>query len=164
MLWQEKPFGAVVGMCGYLPFRKCMLDQIQESQSEDIDGNAEFVEGGDEDVFERSSEEHEMKSRLELAIDWLREELQVNAARTGDSNNPSTRAIPVFMGHGIEDDKVPIERGRMAADLLRHVDVDVEWKQYEGLGHWYSEAMLRDVVHFLQNLKGWEGCASPGST
>ena len=42
----------------------------------------------------------------------------------------------------------------MAAELLRLVDVDVEWKQYEGLGHWYSEGMLRDVVQFLQNLKG----------
>jgi hypothetical protein len=29
------------------------------------------------------------------------------------------------------------------------------WREYEGLGHWYNADMLRDVVGFLQGLKGW---------
>jgi hypothetical protein len=33
--------------------------------------------------------------------------------------------------------------------------MDVRWKEYDGLGHWYSEDMLRDIVDFLKETPGW---------
>jgi hypothetical protein len=34
--------------------------------------------------------------------------------------------------------------------------VQVEGKEYGGLGHWYNADMLRDVLIILKALDGWE--------
>ena len=157
LLWEGEPFGAVVGMCGYLPFRKGMHEFIQEPTNE---GALSQDEGdGEEDMFERDSQETPSGSKFERAVEWLREELQME---DGNENARlcSMQSTPVFMGHGSEDEKVPCGIGRLAAEFLRGVDVDVDWKEYEGLGHWYSGDMLQDVSLFLKNLKAWEGTNS----
>ncbi|KAF2684252.1 phospholipase/carboxylesterase family protein-like protein [Lentithecium fluviatile CBS 122367] len=97
-------------------------------------GDDSLVEPGDdgEDIFERDCEGSGGGTKFERA--W----------------------IPVFMGHGTEDDKVPCDIGRLAAEFLRGIDMNVDWKEFEGLGHWYSEDMLRDVIRFIKGLNGWE--------
>jgi predicted esterase len=50
------------------------------------------------------------------------------------------------MGHGADDEKVPTNFGKVDANSLRSVEVDVEWKEYEALGHWYNADMLQDVL------------------
>lgn len=65
------------------------------------------------------------------------------------------QSIPAFMGHGTEDEKVPYSVGKLAAEFLGALDVDVIWKGYEGLGHWYSDHMLRDIVRILKRLEPW---------
>lgn len=164
MLWQGKPFGAVVGMCGYLPFSKQMHIHIEGSKNEETDDHVIFGEDDGGDVLERPSEECEEGTKLETAINWLHEELQFIKDGRQDASPPPVRYVPVFMGHGIADDKVPIEKGRLAAELLRYMDVAVTWKEYDNLGHWYHGAMLRDVVKFLQALKGWENTAGSVNT
>jgi predicted esterase len=60
------------------------------------------------------------------------------------------REIPVFLGHGIEDEKVPIEIGRKAKTCSELVGAYVQTVEYEGLGHWYSDKMLSDIFDFLK--------------
>ncbi|CBX96514.1 similar to phospholipase/carboxylesterase family protein [Plenodomus lingam JN3] len=155
LLWQGEPFGALIGMCGYLPFRKSMQDYIEESDDRDSDSFVGSEADGD-DMFERDGEDRDERSRYGKAVDWLREEL-----RSGEelevlsSASPSLQSIPVFMGHGKDDERVPHTFGKLAADFLDSINVDVTWKEYEGLGHWYSEDMLRDVIEFLkEKVKG----------
>jgi predicted esterase len=157
LLWEGEPFGALVGMCGYLPFRKGMQEFIQDAVTED--GLSEDDGGNEEDVFERDSQESTSGSRFERAVEWLREELQI------DSGNSNTRScsmqfIPTFMGHGSEDEKVPCGIGKMAAEFLKDIEVEVDWKEFEALDHWYSEDMLQCISQFLKSLKGWKGTNS----
>ena len=158
MLWNGDAFGAVVGMCGYLPLRKSM---------------AEFTEGGtneEDNPFAGSDLEEDMlireasgprigESKLERAIAWLRAELQANDGHSPSRVASGIKDIPVFMGHGSEDEKVPNEINKLAAEFLSSIGVTVERKEYQELGHWYSDSMLRDIVEFLKRLKGWNDMA-----
>ncbi|KAH6629540.1 phospholipase/carboxylesterase family protein-like protein [Boeremia exigua] len=156
LLWQGEAFGGLVGMCAYLPFRKGMHDCIEDLSY----GKTDPLVGPDddgEDMFERDENDFtKSDSKFEMAIEWLREELQAEAEEWGGDQLCSVQSIPVFMGHGEEDEKVPCELGRSAADFLRSIDIKVDWKEYEGLGHWYSDEMLRDIIRFLGNLEGWK--------
>ena len=64
----------------------------------------------------------------------------------------SFQRTPLFLGHGTDDEKVFLHLGREAASCLRILGMQVFWTEYEGLAHWYSAAMLRDLVDFLQGL------------
>ena len=64
---------------------------------------------------------------------------------------------PLFLAHGTEDEKVRFELGLEARDCLLSLQVEVDWKKYEGLGHGYSDQMLGDLVHFLDGRTGWTG-------
>lgn len=152
LLWEGEPFAALVGMCGYLPFRKGMQDAIEDA---DMDGRAGMAGSGDEgeeDMFERDSDAGATGTKFETAVDWLCEELQTGTRGTGTTK----LSIPVFMGHGTDDKKVPIAFGKMAAEFLKGIDVDVEWREFDGLGHWYSEDMLGEVISFLRAREGWD--------
>jgi predicted esterase len=148
LLWTGEPFGAVVGMCGYLPFRESM----QEAASGREDWRGEVDE---EDMFERDDEATGSETKFHKTVAWLCEELEMTHDHQKDYDASSLQSIPVFMGHGTEDDKTPSDFGRLAAELLESVDVDVTWKEYNGLGHWYSAEMLGDIVEFLKGLEGW---------
>ena len=91
---------------------------------------------------------------IEKAVGWLREELEISHDdRVIEQQSSSMQSIPVFMGHGRDDEKVPCQIGKLGADLLRSIDVRTTWQEYAGLGHWYSADMLRDVVSFVNGLK-----------
>jgi predicted esterase len=154
LLWKDRPFGALVGMCGYLPFRKAMYNLVEGAGIEHNDSSVGFDEEAD-DMFERSHEEAEERPVIAQAVEWLRDELQIDEHGIDCAASHPIQLIPVFMGHGAEDQKVPIAIGRLAAELLRDIEVDTIWKEYEDLDHWYSEDMLRDIVVFLKDLKGW---------
>jgi predicted esterase len=148
LLWRREAFGAVVGMCGYIPFRKEMHDLIQEVENED-EGNAE------DDVFARDIEEPKLGTKFERTVDWLYEELQISEDNIKFAEPYPIQSIPVFMGHGVDDDKVPSAIGRLSANFLGDLGVSVTWKEYKDLGHWYSEDMLQDIIQFLQDREGW---------
>ncbi|KAF1920878.1 phospholipase/carboxylesterase family protein-like protein [Ampelomyces quisqualis] len=152
LLWRGERIGALVGMCGYVPFRKGMCESVEDADSGDID---QLSGSGDdqEDMFERDEEESEGGSNFEKATDWLREELGITPD-DGDLNQQSSplQSMPVFMGHGRDDEKVPCQIGKLGADFLRSMYANVTWQDYEGLGHWYSPDMLRDVVLFVHGL------------
>ena len=150
LTWDGEPLGAAVGMCGWLPFRKRLGDVAQDAQPH---GCGEY---GGENPFSCSDDDigssQECETGTIIAPDlplqtvaYLREELNMSPP----TQPMSYREIPLFLGHGVEDKKVHVDLGREAANCLGAMGMDVRWKEYEGLGHWYSEAMLRDMVDFL---------------
>ncbi|KAJ5950037.1 Phospholipase/carboxylesterase/thioesterase [Penicillium verhagenii] len=60
--------------------------------------------------------------------------------------------IPIFIGHGAEDPKVSVRLGeKMTQVLSKGLGLDVTWKSYEGLGHWYrAEDEIQDILQFLK--------------
>jgi hypothetical protein len=122
---------------GYLLFR------------EGSEGNVK--EDGDEDgLIKRDENDGDEKTKFERAVEWLREEFEIE--KTGRSGMQN---IPVFMGYGVEDEKVKTGFGRAAKEFLKDFGVEVKWREYEGLGLWYIADMLNDVVGFLKGLEGW---------
>lgn len=157
LTWDGEPFAAAVGMCGWLPFANVMVDMLQEDQEKD---NLSQSYDDEYDPFSPSGDENGDSSvapdpSLPLdpstvsalsAVNFLREELDLD--RTAKT---TFREVPIFLGHGIEDDRVKIDLGREAQKCLHSLGADVQMKEYEGLGHWYSEDMLRDIFQFLSH-------------
>lgn len=140
LLWEGEDLGGVVGMCGWLPLRQRMLEVLRDGE-----------ENGDEDdLFERPdpSPENKHKSKIESALSFLREELELTPKDPQTVKAPLR--TPVLLAHGTEDPKAPVELGRLGSDFLSEVGFGVEWKEYNGLGHWYSADMLRDIAAFVQ--------------
>lgn len=146
LTWQGEPIRAFVGMCGWLPFRKAMLDVVNADAAEDLDDT--------KDLFERSesdeTEDGPSSTKLSKIVEWLREELEMEEAP--HSNGVPLQNMPVLLCHGDDDEKVPCELGRLASSLLKDIGINTRWLEYEKLTHWYSEAMLLDVVDFLVSL------------
>lgn len=124
-------------------------------------GGGDLFERGGEgeggfDPFERGGEEEEVvdvKGKGGAgAVEVLREMLELESVPEGLSVVEGT---PVFLGHGDEDDSVPFRLGSMSAECLGKMGMDVEWREYRGLGHWYSEEMLGDMVGFLKRHSGF---------
>lgn len=103
------------------------------------DGEDE-LEGG---VFAGGGGGVEVFSGLERAVACLREMLDLPAVGRGPC---ACKDVPIFLGHGTEDEKVPLHLASEAAGLLDELKLDVTYREYQGLGHWYSGEMLRDIV------------------
>ena len=60
---------------------------------------------------------------------------------------------PVFLGHGAQDPKVSARLGEnMFRMLSEGLGMDVTWKEYQGLGHWYRvEDEIEDILSFLRD-------------
>ena len=156
LTWDGEPLAAAVGMCGWLPFRKNLYDIVWDVQ---LYGHNKY---GDEDPFShsdnsRSSEEGKTGTTIApdlplQAVAYLREELNMSPP----AQPMPYQQVPLFLGHGIEDEKVPVSLGREAASCLDAMGMDVRWREYADCGHWYSEAMLRDMVEFVVQRAGWK--------
>ncbi|PQE23470.1 acyl- thioesterase protein [Rutstroemia sp. NJR-2017a BBW] len=120
LAWEGEAFAGVVGMCGWLPFGNLSDGEDSSEQKACIDSRARGVE-------------------------FFREEIDMQ-----DKKGMVFQKIPIFLGHGTEDEKVPIELGREAKRVLALLGADVEMKEYAELGHWYSEAMFDDIFRFLR--------------
>jgi len=110
------------------------------------------------DPFEREDgvareEEEEVGVEVKV-VRVLREMLELDG--NGPTRRPKSFDTPVFLGHGMEDDKVPVTRGRGAAECLKAAGVDVHCQIYPELGHWYSPAMLTDMASFLVHRTRWD--------
>ncbi|KAJ9134608.1 Alpha/beta-hydrolase [Pleurostoma richardsiae] len=157
LLWEGEPLGAVVGMCGWMPY----LGHMDEEPSS---GNKMSDEADDGfDPFERSSsssasgtssaaEDIEPADLGLRAVKRLSEELELK--RPPYESIP-LRQTPVFLGHGRQDDRVPISLARETAAFLENTGVTVSLKTYQDLGHWYSADMLHDIAIFVQKTTGW---------
>ncbi|KAI1814530.1 lysophospholipase II [Poronia punctata] len=67
------------------------------------------------------------------------------------SDGKSTRSTPVFLGHSIDDEVVPIKNGRDLRDTFQSRRFQVEWREYEDGGHWVNEPRgVDDIARFIR--------------
>jgi predicted esterase len=163
VLWEgEEPLGVFVGMCGWLPFAARLDEQLvlAGSDQDAVKNRGEEEEDVDDDMFD-PFERDDPAEEAELdpptrAVNWLKEEIQIFSAVPSSSTRRGPGATPVFLGHGVEDDRVSVVLGRHASACLSKMGTDASWREYEGLGHWYSGDMLRDMVEFVHAKTKWE--------
>ncbi|KAF2662288.1 alpha/beta-hydrolase [Lophiostoma macrostomum CBS 122681] len=132
LLWEGERLGGFVGMCGWLPLRREMLDVVSENDSQD----EEEEDGGG--LFERDQKEaleSRGRSRYEQAVDWLGGELETSMNASPRRDRAEAGKIPIFLGHRNEDEKVPF------------------WLEYQGLAHRYSSNMLQDIIYLLRESR-----------
>ncbi|KAH8756345.1 Alpha/Beta hydrolase protein, partial [Diaporthe sp. PMI_573] len=154
LLWEGENLGAVVGMCGWLPFTKSLMTEVrgEEEEHNDVDElgfNPFTVDACDTDNLDHKTAD----TPAQKAIGWLREQLDLPALKVSSDTLP-VQKIPIFLAHGAQDEKVSIQLGRRAAECLENLGAGVCWKEYEELGHWYSPEMLKDLLHFLLETFG----------
>ena len=145
LLWEDEPLGAAVGMCGWLPFQVRLDEQASVPQADgagDSTSSEEFF-----DPFERDETDGAVPNPQFRAIRWLRDE--INPTTTSSSSSLTYQKVPLYLGHGLQDDRISVTLGREASKCLSKLGSQASWKEYEGLGHWYSGDMLRDMVAFL---------------
>jgi len=62
-----------------------------------------------------------------------------------------SRNIPLFMGHGRQDDVVPYAWGREACDYLTALNYCIDWHAYE-VAHSITPTELTDIRHWLVRM------------
>ena len=65
--------------------------------------------------------------------------------------NAASNSVPIFMGHGITDNIVPLALGRMSRDTLIKLGYEVEWHQYT-MPHSVCAEELADVGVWLKRV------------
>lgn len=118
--------GGYVGMSGWLPFRR-QIDSVIEA-------------GADQKVRRLS------------AINYMGDAVRVPyLSHFPAPERLESFATPVFLGHGSKDMKVRTAWGEEMRDTLRSLGVDVVWKGYEALEHWYKVPdEVEDISNFLR--------------
>ena len=158
LTWDGEAFAAVVGMCGYLPFANHIRDiaggdktAVHGEKEEDPFFRSEDEDDGGDFSAENRSLKHDSAAQ---AVSFLRNEIEMDGTTKMAFQN-----VPVFLGHGIEDEKVLISNGKEGEVCLGLLGIDVKMVEYEGLGHWYSDEMLADIFAFLRERLATEGRA-----
>ena len=141
LLWEGESLGALVGLCGFMPLTSHLLTILD---GEDEDNGISFET--DDDIFDRDANA-EPDSVFQMALNELREEAELPEPHA--SSILQFSPTPVFLGHGTADPEVDIQHASQAAALLRHLGMNVDFNSYKDQGHWYSAAMLSNVVQFL---------------
>lgn len=65
--------------------------------------------------------------------------------------NDRLKGLPVFIAHGTEDERVPIERARMSVDLLQKGGASVTYCE-DNVGHKLSTKCFRGLEAFYQRV------------
>lgn len=161
LTWDGEPLAAAFGMCGWLPLRHHLADFTDPRTQ---------IDGGENPFAQEEDADEELDLPAQAAA-WLREELDlpmrstspVIAPNSASSPTPSSspkvllpfQHIPLFLAHGTADEKVKIELGHQARDCLTSLQIEVTWREYESLGHWYSGHMLGALVESLKEKTDW---------
>lgn len=154
LTWESEPLAAVFGLCGWLPLRQHMTDIVDPRIASD-----------GEDPFACDDDADQELDLPAQAVAWLREELalpitpSLSGLEAASMTSPSSSSvpssllpfqrIPLFLAHGTEDEKVNVQLGHEAKACLAILRAELDWREYERLGHWYSGQMLGDLVEFL---------------
>ncbi|KAK1756936.1 alpha/beta-hydrolase [Echria macrotheca] len=151
ILWEGDELGGVIGMCGYLPFAGGITAAL-EKKGEDTEEIDPF-ERGDEEKSQ-GEEDLDEEDPGTAAVRELRQFLELE-----DTSSPQKGfrapilSTPIFLGHGIDDEKVPLGVGTTMASCLARMGINTSWHTYPHLGHWFSANMLSDIFLFLQTKK-----------
>ena len=150
LLWDGPKLGAFMGMCGWLPF--CGLLEREFREAVELGCLDKSMVVFDNDSGGGNSDDISKSGRRMLPASQALSQLREMLDFPGDQNFAGHGCLgtPVFLGHGILDDKVEVRLGRVAATCLEALGGHVTWKEYIGLGHWYSSEMLGEIVLFLK--------------
>ncbi|RDL29784.1 uncharacterized protein BP5553_10649 [Venustampulla echinocandica] len=134
--------GGFTGLSGWCPFRLGLEESIFSGI---LDGDASIEEG--------------YEGRREKAASYLRQliDIRIDGNEEEGCQGESLLDKKIFLAHGKEDAKMKIEWGAQMRDLLKTLGGDVWWEAYVGLGHWYGEEEMKDLVSFLEGV--WGGTA-----
>lgn len=141
------PFGAFIGMSGWMPLAR------------DLQGEAWPYDAlGDDDPFadgDGQKEDTLLQQRLRAA-NFTRDICDLPLLPLDSSAEPSFPRIPVFLGHGTEDNKVFLHLGMEAKMIIERLEVPLTWKTYD-FGHWWKEPEeINDIVKFLEDIVGMQ--------
>lgn len=135
LLSLEFPLGGHFGMSGWLPFREDIEDVVAPVGEED-------------DPFAADEDGEALEPPL-MAVSLVRDILSVEAVTP--SKERTNLTTPVLLCHGEEDEKVKCKLGKEAAQCLSSLGMEVTWKCYAGLGHWYRiPDEIDDIFEFLE--------------
>jgi len=59
---------------------------------------------------------------------------------------------PILQCHGSDDEIVPLARGKQTATLLKSLNANLTFKEYEGMGHHSSLEQMEDLRTFLDKV------------
>ena len=119
--------GGYVGMSGWLPFRR-QIDSVMKVGTD-------------------------QKARSLAALDYMRDTVPVPClSHCPTSERLKGLATHVFLGHGSKDEKVRTAWGEDMRDTLEILGLDIVWKEYEALEHWYKVPdEVEDISDFLRS-------------
>lgn len=151
---ERQRLGGFIGMSGWLPLEReiagiLKMDNGGQGQSDDGDED-------EDDPFAHDSDGDDIPAHIQ-AVNHVREVLELPPIEADADELVSHLKTPVFLGHGSLDEKVSVNLGRrMAAILSDGFGMDVTWKAYENLGHWYEvPTEIDDAIQFLQEKAGF---------
>lgn len=75
--------------------------------------------------------------------------------------SPEGRSLPLFLGHGTEDEMVPVSLGQTLRQRLANAGIEVEWHEYP-IGHSVSLPEIRDISCWIGKLIAQNGGRSGG--
>ncbi|CAG7934639.1 unnamed protein product [Penicillium olsonii] len=134
-----------------------------EGSDEEDPFTQETRQDDDFDPFEEEKEKdgtplsikaiNHIRDILELPLIAIGEQLSAENQSPVELSHIST---PVFVGYGAEDPKVSSALGKGMSNLLSAgLGMNVIWREYKGLGHWYRvEDEVEDILAFLQHEVG----------
>ncbi len=141
---EDGALGGFVGMSGWLPFRDALEEIIKPSY--------EFFESNDPFERDNNDSDHDSQSVGARSRNFVRDNMDLPPVTT---DLPACLQTPVFLGHGEADDKVSVKLGREAASTLEGMGMDLTWKGYNKLGHWYKvPEEIDDIIEFLRYKVG----------
>ena len=137
--------GGVIGLSGWLPMQKLLNEFALELKRANDTPN----DGAEEQKIVRI-EVH--RARL---LEFSR--LSITFPRC-QSLNTKDNYLSFFLAHGQADEEVPISHAREAAITLAQMAMDVNLKEYDGLGHtWRNGDVIEDIVRFIKGESGLDG-------
>ncbi|KAF2454108.1 Alpha/Beta hydrolase protein [Lineolata rhizophorae] len=129
LLSLEFPIGGFVGMSGWLPFEKDLGEIVRLGGAKDGETETGHAVGLARDVL--SIEENNVTSL---------------------THDHTCLETPTFLGHGEKDEKIKCKFREGAAKTLASLGLDVVWKSYAELGHWYGiPDEIDDILGFLRD-------------
>jgi predicted esterase len=140
--------GGYIGMCGYLTYQSDLESAVAD---EDSDEDNPFYE-----AEQKGPQDPSVKAQI-----FERDLLSLEPLESPTKDLTAYRT-PVFLGHGSDDEKVPIALGHRAATAMQDAGYQVVWKRYEEQGHWYKiPDEIDDIIEFIVSTVGWN--AATGS-
>ncbi|PHH82931.1 hypothetical protein CDD82_4254 [Ophiocordyceps australis] len=112
LLWHGRPLGGLVGLCGFMPLNNVVMQIVDCKSQQHADGIV-FEDKEDHAVDAGADADPKMDHATPLveAVDELRQEADLPQ----DAPPPSISfvSVPVFLGHGADDDKVDLQHAHL---------------------------------------------------